>query len=322
MAQCNAICKNGNLCKNKAKTGTPVCGKHGAQDPLPATPPCPHIKTDGEVCMKPCGAGLPFCKLHHTIVVRLQRNRAAREALIDAVEMLWTFNDLTAGRNILIAAHADGRLTDVRYEFYMGIFDDEIAIWREQGPLPVIRPGNDLQALAFDSQNVHTKAVNTQTEANTKILLETQVSSDQVTMTEIKAAWKAKDTVDIVIQDMAGWYWTKTCRHNGDRLYKRMLDGLWARIRDNADLVQRLWEECFESVGMCCDGHLSRLCNVLVGFDEAFKPAVPIGEILQQRIAAIAAEDTDLLLKVEAAWKAMDELNVPHDERDAWIEAL
>lgn len=272
--------------------------------------------------MKACVPGLVLCKLHNTVVNRRRRERIAREALTDAIEMVWVFNDLDAARNILVVARAEGRLTGALDELYTEIFNDEVAMWRAQGPLPVIRPGNDLEALARDAQNVHTSAVNAQTNEQTKILLEIAVPADQSTLTEIAIAWGALHDVDVVLRDMSRWYKIKTCREHHDYLYKRVLDGLWSRIKGNPDLTQRLWEEATESVGMCCDGHLSRLCNVLVGFDDTFKARVPVGEILQQRLAAIAGEDTDVLLKVEAAWKAMDELNVPHDQRDAWIEAL
>lgn len=108
-------------------------------------------------------------------------------------------------------------------------------------------------------------------------------------------------------------------------MYKRMLDGLWARVKahkERKELTKRLWEEAFESVDKCCQGHLSRLANVLVGFTEEVKAEVPVGEILQQKIAAIAAKDIGVEFKVCEAWTVFEELKVPMEERDAWIEAF
>jgi hypothetical protein len=108
-------------------------------------------------------------------------------------------------------------------------------------------------------------------------------------------------------------------------LYKRALDGLWVRINESEHkdaLVQRLWEECLDAVGVCCEGHLSRLANVLVGFDEEAEPEVSVGEILQQKMAAIAGMDVSVEHKVGHAWALFEELGVSAEERTAWVEAL
>ena len=88
------------------------------------------------------------------------------------------------------------------------------------------------------------------------------------------------------------------------------------------ELFRRLWEECAESVGMCCEGHISRLCNVLVGFDEAFQPPVPFGEILQSKMAAIAGLDISDDEKRRQANAFFDEHGTPAEERTAWLEAF
>jgi hypothetical protein len=88
------------------------------------------------------------------------------------------------------------------------------------------------------------------------------------------------------------------------------------------DLRQRLWEECVDARQMCCEGHLSRLCNVLVGYDATMKTPISSGELLQQRIAAIAEEAISLPHKVVKAWEAMEELQIPREQRMEWIEAF
>jgi hypothetical protein len=61
---------------------------------------------------------------------------------------------------------------------------------------------------------------------------------------------------------------------------------------------------------------------VLVGFDMNVRADVPVGEILQQKIAAIAGMDLSIELKVGKAWVVLEELAVPMDQRIAWIDAL
>ena len=87
-------------------------------------------------------------------------------------------------------------------------------------------------------------------------------------------------------------------------------------------MYRRCWEECNEAVGMCCEGHISRLCNVLVGFDEAFQPPVPFGEILQSKMAAIAGMDVSEEEKRKLANAFFDEHKTPAEERTAWLDAF
>ena len=210
------------------------------------------------------------------------------------------------------------------------VADDELEWYLELHPQPgmgVDPPKTDLEALSRDNQNVHTRAVNKQTADGVTALLETAVAVGQDTLGEIKGAWETRPsaTRKSVLKDMSRWYKTATCREDDDYLYQRLLDGLWTRIKlskHKDDLIQRLWEEADESRSMCCEGHISRLCNVLVGYDETFKAPVSAGEMLQQRIAAIAGEDISIPHKVVKAWEVMEELQIPREQRMDWIEAF
>jgi hypothetical protein len=73
---------------------------------------------------------------------------------------------------------------------------------------------------------------------------------------------------------------------------------------------------------MCCEGHISRLCNVLVGFDEAFQPPVPFSEILYNKMAAISVMDVSTEEKIQQATTFFNEYAVPMDQRQAWLDAF
>ena len=75
-------------------------------------------------------------------------------------------------------------------------------------------------------------------------------------------------------------------------------------------------------MGMCCEGHISRLCNVLVGFDDAFQPPVALGELMQQKMAAIAGLDVSEEEKRRQATQWFTEHGVPEAERVAWLDAF
>lgn len=197
-------------------------------------------------------------------------------------------------------------------------------------PPPVINP---LAQLANDTQNVHTAPVSAQTNAGMEKILAATVPKEQQTEKTMISAWLPllntvgwgsilKTSIDI-----NHWFNMKTCRAINDNLYRNMLRGLVAMINRNDDelkheLFKRLWEECREATGMCCEGHITRLCNVMVGFDDAFQPPVALGELIQQKMAAIAGLDADEEEKRRQANAWFDEVAVPAAERVAWLEAF
>lgn len=200
-------------------------------------------------------------------------------------------------------------------------------------PLP---PMGQMGRLAADSQNVHTAAVSKQTNSNVDLLLEDGDDPSYDVLVTLSTWWMVliptTKFADYwrVMEDVRHWYEKRTCKSTGDYLYKRVLNGLVSRIllatdekRElHVELAQRLWEECSEAVGMCCEGHISRLANVLVGFDETFRPPVPVGEILQTKMAAISELKLSHKHKLQRAIELMDELKIPVDERAPWLEAL
>jgi hypothetical protein len=219
----------------------------------------------------------------------------------------------------------DDLIDDYDHMIIMDWVETEWVFFQRARPTPTVAARSDLHALALDAQNVHTSAVNRQTSDALSVLLETVVPSRPCTLAGIKHAWEHRPGRSKVVRDMDQWYSTAECRSAGDWLYKRAIDGLWVRIQlspHKDDLINRLWEECSDAVGMCCEGHLSRIANVLVGFDMSVRADVPVGEILQQKIAAISGMELSIERKVGKAWGVMEELAVPMSERIAWIDAL
>ena len=201
-------------------------------------------------------------------------------------------------------------------------------------PLPLAPAPTSLAVIAQDSQNVHRAVVSQQTNTNVDLLLATpDVPPDCRAHELLAAVWlehgiagwaRVRRTVD----DMADWRNRDTCKVAGDWLYRRLLHALFTRISRMPDtpvrteLWKRFYEECSESVSLCCEGHISRLCNVMVGFDDAFKPPLSIGEVLQSEMSAIAKLDIPLESKVAKANALFDELGFPEEERGAWLEAF
>jgi hypothetical protein len=76
-----------------------------------------------------------------------------------------------------------------------------------------------------------------------------------------------------------------------------------------------------EARGLCADGHVGRLVNVLVGFDDEFKSNIN-KEYFQNNMSLIANSTAPLPLKIEQATKLMDEFGMPEAERGPWLEAF
>ena len=340
MAPCSGINKNGTACHFKTKRGHRMCGKHASQEQQEQVIVlCGKVKTNGQVCGKTVRGQGNLCPYHarreanrmQVEAVRERRReerRVARRVMDTAARDLWQIHaDPDAARAIIADAFTRGEVTQHWFEVLAVAIEEEIVFWAQihvPAAPPKAKLKGDLHKLAVDTQNVHTGPVAKQTTDALNTLLELDVPKTQKTLVEIDGAWsnKTKKEKKPILNDMDRWYKMASCRNDGDFLYKKALDGLWCRIKGNHELVQRLWEEASESRGMCCEGHLSRLCNVLVGFDDAFLPPVSIGEILQQKIAAIAEKDIRVEHKVGEAWVVFEELAIPMADRMPWLEAF
>ncbi len=326
MATCQSVTKAGRPCSCKARVGFTTCGRHRNAGVVDLTV-CGELKVDGSRCSKRCADGDTLCKLHRTVADRREQERRGRLVEAEALDILWGQGLITEFNQVRILVDAAFDAGWINQHTHNGIILNLLEEWqfyRRQRVAPTAKATTGLQRLALDAQNVHTKEVSAQTSEAQEYLLKTEVPAGQNTLAELETAWADKSQRKKVMRDVHYWY-GRDCVKKDDLLYKRMLDGLWARIKvhkERAELTQRLWEEAFESVDKCCQGHLSRLANVLVGFTEEVKAEVPIGEILQQRIAAIAEKDIGVEFKVCEAWTVFEELKVPMAERDAWIEAF
>lgn len=215
---------------------------------------------------------------------------------------------------------------DVRQELQQFVID----MYEDQEELDRLRKTKrekTLVDLVRDGQNVHTTEVVIQTNEKMDLLKSVDVTQKQKTLSEIEAAWVGTDYVDYtklteVLEDMRKWGTTETVCEDQDWAYRKALRGLWATIKTNPELIRRLWEECLDSLGMCAQGHLSRLANVLVGFKEGV--AVPINpkELFQNEISLLAGKEMPHDLKEKEAIALMDTYKIPEVERQAWLDAL
>ena len=212
----------------------------------------------------------------------------------------------------------------------------EARAWRMANPVHVPPPAHQRDAqLAADTQNVHTSEISKQMRDSIDILLAVEVPNTQKeTVHEMRDSWrrmgKSEEEIRVVYQDVSGWWNKDFIFAANDRLYRRCMRGLWWTIKSykgevRAELEKRLWDECRDACvpyPVCTQGHMARLSNVMVGFDDAFVPPVPVGEILQQKMAAIAAMDVEYDKQIALAEEVLAELKVPEAEHKNWLAAF
>jgi hypothetical protein len=159
------------------------------------------------------------------------------------------------------------------------------------------------------------------------------IPAAQATLYEIKQAWdRIYVTIKVdnrIYEDMKKWWNQTSCTQQNDYLYRRLLRRLWFKIKSTeneetrTELTKRLQQECGEAFGLCCAGHINRLCNVMVGFDERFVQEIKKGDttVLQNRFAQIAQIEDDVEKYVQAT-RVIAEQGLTADEAAPWLDSL
>ena len=188
----------------------------------------------------------------------------------------------------------------------------------------------DLRRLARDNQNLHTTVIAEQTNSALQRLLDQPVPPGQRTMDEIMTCWIArwpKHDFASVFEDMQNYGKIDTIYKANDYAYRYALRGAWAKIKTYSaeyrkTLEYRLLCECTDSVHMCAEGHIARLANVFVGFDDAFQTELSVGEKVGNAMSALSKSELSLKEKLEEGKKILTDLGLSKEEQGPWLEAL
>jgi len=320
---CNFI-KKGDLraCEIPGAANT-LCGVHApirARLPARVAGTCEFVMGTGPTehwCIGQVVAGDRLCQLHVARREREDRLRAARHAAEQAAHRARV--ELVRQQR----AEDEARIAEIMAPRWVALVPPV--------PAPPRAPVGEIQRIADDRQNVHTATVVKQTNAGEDKLLAVKTNGKPVGLAILRDFAARRGSMRgfmLVANDVEQWYSTKTCRRVGDHLYQRLLEGLWTLIEqqpapERAELKTRLWEEATESVGMCCEGHIARLVNVMSGFDETFKPRVSVGEAIQAKMAKIAgSEALTTAEKVAEAGAFLTIVGLTAEEQAPWLEAL
>lgn len=188
----------------------------------------------------------------------------------------------------------------------------------------------ELEAFANDNQNVHTTVIVKQTKDIIDRLLKIHVPEDY--------RWNlttcSKTPGDIILQcnltPKGTWQMSaKYCQDEniyemGNGIYGKVLDAVWQYILnspDKEDLCKILKQEMEDNVGMCAQGNLTRLCNILVGYMEGVGPIESVTETLGRKLPLLLKIE-DQEERIKEAHKLMLELGIPEDQWLSWVEPL
>lgn len=183
----------------------------------------------------------------------------------------------------------------------------------------------ELAQLAQDRQNVHTAVVVAKVKETIEKVLQIPVPPDYQTET-------LKTSGEIILEcglsKQAAWQMmAKYCGDEnvyelGRGIYARVLNSVWQYIKaspDSADLKKILKAEMQDNIGMCAQGNLSRLCNILSGYMEGLVVDTKSkSETIGEQLAPLMEID-DYGARLERAIAILLQHNVVGEEQAAWL---
>jgi hypothetical protein len=198
-------------------------------------------------------------------------------------------------------------------------------------------PGLTLAALAEDDENIHTRPIQQETARAIQVLMRHSLHNHSYVeelLTSIREVWFDSLTFPppywaIVLEEPLcnEFHMDLLITNNFDTKYSDLLQSIWAyacekSLETQSQIAIRLAEEVVDGEGMCPQGKMSRLVNVLRGFHPELDaiPAIPISEQLQSRMAVISA--MPIAERAAAAAAVFDELSISEAIQAEWMDAL
>lgn len=107
-------------------------------------------------------------------------------------------------------------------------------------------------------------------------------------------------------------------------IYGKVLDSVWQFVKEHAEkdsLVSIIRTEMEDNVGMCAQGNLTRICNIVAGYMDGVGSQESVSERLGRLLPKLR-EVEDVGERIRQAEDILRENNVPEGEWGVWVEAL
>jgi len=311
--QCDSLTDRGVRCKNRCVDGTTMCGVHRAararREAAAAAAAadreqrrCTGRNQTGTRCKRKCALGDTMCGLHRR--ARILREEQDAEA--------W---------------EQDAEVNAMHWRAFL------------PGPAPVVEAAlveavpriGEVGRIALDRQGVHTvAAVKQTTEIAEKIRAAVVVPDgyrwDPVVCSKTPGEIIAECGLSVrAAMQMMQQYSLDTAIYNIEAgIYGKVLDSVWQFVKGHAEkesLVSIICTEMEDNVGMCAQGNLTRICNIVAGYMDGVGSQESVSEILGRLLPKLM-EVEDAADRIRRAKDILRENHVPEAEWAAWVEPL
>jgi hypothetical protein len=191
---------------------------------------------------------------------------------------------------------------------------------------PINVQGGQLAGFAGDKQNVHTeiviKKVKETVEKILKVGVPLEYRTDTLkTLSEIIGDCKLSKQATL---QMTHHYCNDHDIYDlGKGIYANVLNGVWQYIKTSEhseDLKRILKSELEDNIGMCAQGNLSRLCNILAGYMEEIDLR-SLNEMISDKLSSLL-ELEDIRERIVQARSFLDLQKVPRENWKEWLVPL
>lgn len=190
--------------------------------------------------------------------------------------------------------------------------------------------GRALGQFAADPQNVHTSEAVRQTKDIVARVLQIPVPVEyrwhpiHASKTPFEIGLECKLSQRAAWQMMSQYAQDVSIYDIEPGIYGKVLDCVWQYVKGSADkddLCAIVRQELQDNVGMCAQGNLSRVCNILAGYMDGVAPPESTADKLGRLLPPLATIDDAYDRFIQAAAILKDN-NVPRDHWHAWMDAL
>ena len=191
-------------------------------------------------------------------------------------------------------------------------------------------PANPLARFAADPQNVHT----TQAVRQTKEIVENvrkipvpegyRWNTSVVSKTIGEIISECQLTSHAAAQMFNQYVSTVAVYDIEEGIYGKVLDSVWQYVKaspDREDLCKILKNEMTDNIGMCAQGNLSRICNILAGYMEGVGAQESLSDRLGRLLPPLM-EIEDVGERIRQACVILADNHVPPNEWDNWMEPI
>jgi hypothetical protein len=187
---------------------------------------------------------------------------------------------------------------------------------------------NQLRNFANDRQNVHTAVVVQQVQETVRKILEIPVPQSYAAstlQTPGEIMLECKLSREAALQMMRKYSEDENIYELGNGIYAKVLNAVWQFIKsspNSADLKNILAVEMTDNIGMCAQGNLSRLCNILSGYMDGLKVNTKSKNEIVGELLSLLMNVEDEGERISRANAILSENEIPIEERNTWLEPL